>query len=291
MLNLEADQVLAGKATASALVCADNLSVLPSLADRAVDLIYLDPPFGTGGRRGGTYADPLADPEALTEWLWPRLAHCRRVLAAHGSLFVHLDYRAVHYVKVALDRLFGRGRFVNEVIWCYSVGGKSSRRFARKHDTILWYARTADYAFFPDRVRVPRRPRSHMRVVRDASGAAVQEKTDRRTGKVYRYPIEQGKVPEDWWADIETLNRSAAERAGYPTQKPIRLLERIVLGCSEPGQLVADFFCGSGTAAVAAHRAARRFLAVDREPEAIAVTRRRLGDGDYRVLSPSTDPL
>lgn len=284
MLNLEAPQPLAGPSAPSTLICADNMAVLPELADASLDLIYLDPPFGTGGRRGGAYSDPLADPEQLTQWLRPRLEHCHRALAAHASLFVHLDYRAVHYVKVALDRLFGRARFVNEIIWCYAVGGKSARRFARKHDTILWYARTADYAFFPDRVRVPRRPRSHMRVVRDRNGSAVQEKTDRRTGKVYRYPIEQGKVPEDWWADIETLNRSAAERAGYPTQKPLRLLERIVLACSEPGQQVADFFCGSGTAAVAARAAGRRFLAVDRQPEAIAVARRRLGEGGYRVL-------
>ncbi len=108
----------------------------------------------------------------------------RRTLAATGSLFVHLDYRAVHYVKVALDQLFGRGQFVNEIVWCYAVGGKGRRGFGRKHDTILWYARGPSWAFYPEAVRVPRRGGSHMRVV-----DGVQEKTDRKTGRVYRYPV------------------------------------------------------------------------------------------------------
>jgi DNA modification methylase len=189
---------------------------------------------------------------------------------------VHLDYRAVHYVKVALDRLFGRGRFVNEIIWCYSVGGKSRRMFGRKHDTILWYSRTNDYAFFPDAVRVARKAGSHMRVTRTAEGALVQEKTDRRTGKVYRYPIAAGKVPEDWWTDVELLNQSDRERTGWPTQKPERLLERIVRAASTEGALVADWFCGSGTTAAVAQRLERRFLTVDSAAAAVACAAARL---------------
>jgi DNA modification methylase len=268
------------------LICADNLAVLEATADRAVDLIYVDPPFATGTVRRGraaSYRDHGDDPEAFTAWLWPRLVHSRRVLAEHGSLFVHLDYRAVHYVKVALDRLFGRDRLVNEIIWCYSVGGKGRRGFGRKHDTILWYARGPGHAFFPEAVRVPRKPGSHMRVVAGADGQPVQEKTDRRTGKVYRYPVAAGKVPEDWWTDIETLNRGDAERTGWPTQKPVRLLERIVAAASAPGALVADWFCGSGTTAVAACRLGRRFLAVDFAPEAIACAAARLRGADLEV--------
>jgi len=275
MLNLEQRQADRG----GELVLADNLEALESLEDGCVDLIYVDPPFGTGSRKRGArsdYADPMSDPAALTEWLLPRFEHCRRVLAGPGSLFVHLDYRTVHYVKVALDGLFGRNRFVNEIIWCYSVGGKSSRRFARKHDTILWYSRSADYAFYPDSVRVPRRAGSHMRVVLDEDGQPVQEKTDRKTGVVYRYPVARGKVPEDWWADIETLNRADSERTGYPTQKPERLLERIICGCTEPGDLVADFFCGSGTTLAVAAKHERRWLGVDSSAEAIETCRARL---------------
>jgi DNA modification methylase len=262
------------------LVHADNLAVMAGFPDRSLDLVYIDPPFGAGGLRrgrdGAAYRDRSDDPDAFVAWLQPRLVESRRVLAEHGSLFVHLDYRASHYVKVALDRLFGRARMVNEIIWCYSVGGKSPRSFGRKHDTILWYSRTADYAFYPEAVRVARKPASHMRVVRDESGALVQEKTDRRSGRVYRYPVASGKVPEDWWTDIETLNRGDGERTGWPTQKPERLLERIVTAASAPGARVADWFSGSGTTAVVAQRLGRRFVAVDCEAEAVRVAQRRL---------------
>src|SRR5687768_2990171 len=275
------------------LVHADNRGVLGGLADGAVDLVYVDPPFGTGvvrRGRGAGYRDVEPDPDQFVAWLTPCLAESRRVLAAHGSLFVHLDYRTVHYVKVALDRLFGAGRLVNEIVWCYSVGGKSRRSFGRKHDTILWYARGRDHAFFPDAVRVARKPGSHMRAVRGPDGELVQEKTDRRTGKVYRYPVAAGKVPEDWWTDIETLNRGDRERTGWPTQKPERLLERIVGAASAPGALVADWFAGSGTTAVVAQRLGRRFIAVDRAPEAVAIAAGRLERAGHALAAAGAPP-
>jgi DNA modification methylase len=275
------------------LVQADNRAVLAGMADRTVDLVYVDPPFGTGAvrrGRGAAFRDVAADPEGFVAWLAPCLAESRRVLAEHGSLFVHLDYRTVHYVKIALDRLFGAGRLVNEIVWCYSVGGKSRRSFGRKHDTILWYARGRDHAFFPEAVRVPRKPRSHMRAVRGPDGGLVQEKTDRRTGKVYRYPVEAGKVPEDWWTDIETLNRGDRERTGWPTQKPERLLERIVRAASAPGARVADWFAGSGTTAVVAQRLGRRFVAVDRERPAVELAAARLERSGLELAAAGRPP-
>lgn len=276
------------------LILGDNAEVLATLADGSVDLCYIDPPFGTGAARRGaggrSYSDPGDDPEALVAYLTPCLAETHRLLAPHGSLFVHLDYRAVHYVKVALDRVFGRDRLVNEIIWCYSVGGKSRRSFGRKHDTILWYARTAGHAFFPDAVRIARKAASHMRVVTGPDGQPVQEKTDRRTGKVYRYPVAAGKVPEDWWTDIETLNRSDRERTGWPTQKPERLLERIVAAASAPGALVADWFAGSGTTAVVAQRAGRRFVTVDREKAAVELAAARLAEAGRALAGQGTPP-
>src|SRR5262249_40391063 len=158
----------------------------------------------------------------------------------------------------------------------YSVGGKSRRAFGRKHDTILWYARGPAYRFYPEQVRVPRKPGSHMRVVRDELGRPVQVKRDARTGKLYRYPVDAGKVPEDYWTGIETLNRGGRERTGWPTQKPEALLRRIILATTRPGDLVADFFCGSGTTAAAAQALGRRWLAVDVSKEAVAITRARL---------------
>jgi DNA modification methylase len=256
------------------VVCADAIEAAAAEPDGALAAIYIDPPFGTGAvqqGRGHRYADRADDPDAFVAWISPLLEHCHRTLAPTGSLFVHLDYRAVHYVKVALDRLFGRERFVNEIVWCYSVGGKSRRGFGRKHDTILWYARGEEYAFYPDAIRVPRRGGSHMRLV-----DGVQEKTDRKTGRIYRYPVAAGKIPEDWWTDVETLNHSDRERTGWPSQKPERLVERIVRAVTEPGDRIADWFSGSGTTAAVAQRLARRFLAVDRETSAVEICVERL---------------
>jgi len=256
----------------------DAFAVAAEMPAGSIDAIYIDPPFGTGAvqrGRGHSYADRADDPEAFVTWLSPLLRASRNALAATGSLFVHLDYRAVHYVKVELDRVFGREHLVNELVWCYSVGGKSRRGFARKHDTILWYARGPEWAFYPDAVRVPRRGGSHMRLV-DHGDGAVQEKTDRKTGRVYRYPVAAGKVPEDWWTDVETLNHSDAERTGWPSQKPERLLERILAAVTEPGDRVADWFAGSGTTAAVAQRLDRRFVVVEREAAAIALIEKRL---------------
>jgi DNA modification methylase len=278
---------LGGPGPPDRLICADALAFAAAF-DGELDAIYIDPPFGTGTvrrGRGHTYADRADDPEAFVRWLLPLLEHSRRVLVPHGSLFVHLDYRAVHYVKLALDRLFGRSRFVNEIVWCYAVGGKGRRGFGRKHDSILWYARTDDWAFYPDAVKVPRRGGSHMRLV-----GGVQEKTDKKTGRVYRYPVSLGKVPEDWWTDIETLNHSDRERTGWPSQKPERLVERIVSAVTAPGDRIADWFVGSGTTAVVAQRLGRRFVAVDREPEAIAVTAQRLAAQGSRLADSGSPP-
>lgn len=277
---------------ADRIVCGDAGDELATWPDGTVDAIYIDPPFGTGisrTGRGHRYADRADDPDAFVAWLLPLLAHGRRVLAPRGSLFVHLDYRAVHYVKVALDRLFGRDLFVNELVWCYAVGGKSRRGFGRKHDTILWYARGADWAFYPDAIRVPRRGGSHMRVVLDG-GAPVQEKTDRRTGRVYRYPVAAGKIPEDWWADVETLNHSDRERTGWPSQKPERLVERIVRAVTAPGDRVSDFFAGSGTTAAVAQRLGRGFAIVDRERAAIDLCVARLAAQGRELAARGSPP-
>ena len=261
------------------LLLADCMQAQDHLADQSLDLIYMDPPFGTGLVRKNndrTYRDLLDDPVAFVEWIRPCLEHSHRLLRPTASLFVHLDYRTVHYVKVLLDQIFGRQHFVNEIVWCYSVGGKGRRSFGKKHDTILWYGKSSEYLFFPKAIAVPRKGSSHMRVVMDESGQPVQEKTDRKTGKVYRYPVSEGKVPEDWWTDIETLNRSDRERVGWPTQKPTRLLERILKATTEPGQRVADWFSGSGTTAVVAQRLGRSFTVTDREPGAVQCALDRL---------------
>ena len=263
------------------VVLGDNLEVLRTLPDGCVDLVYIDPPFGTGQRRrldsirtgsgdrtragfGGRtyrwetvsslqYQDGM-DLDAYLGFLAPRLVEIHRVLAAHGSLYVHLDHHAVHHVRLLLDGVFGHERFLNEIIWAYDYGGRARDRWARKHDNILWYARSATWVF--NREAVDRIPYL-------APGLVGPEKAAR------------GKLPTDvWWMTI--VPTSGRERTGYPTQKPLRLLERIIRASSNPGDLVADFFGGSGTTAVAAARLGRRHLLVDTNPEAIRISRERL---------------
>jgi site-specific DNA-methyltransferase (adenine-specific) len=276
----------AGESTAPGgrVVHADNLAVLATLADGTIDLIYVDPPFNTGrpqrlerlrtvrddaqgdrtgfqGRRyrslrvgSRSFADCFDDYLAFLE---PRLCEFRRVLSRSGSLYVHLDYREVHYVKVLLDAIFGRACFLNEVIWAYDYGGRPRRRWPPKHDSILVYVRDpAGYYFDPEGAE---------RVPYLAPGLVGPAKATR--GK---------RLTDTWWSTI--VPTSGRERTGYPTQKPLAIVRRIVRSSSPPGGLVADFFAGSGTTGVAAYEAGRRFLLVDNNPEAIEVMRRRFAD-------------
>jgi site-specific DNA-methyltransferase (adenine-specific) len=268
-------------APAAAIVHGDNLTVTRTLPDASVRLIYLDPPFNTGRAQrlqtitttraeGGTrtgfkgrsydtvkgalsrYDDRFDDYWAFLE---PRLAEAWRLLDERGTLYLHLDYREAHYAKVALDALFGRECFLNELIWAYDYGAKTSRRWPAKHDTILVYVKDpARYLF--DSTAVDREP--YM-----APGLVTAEKAER------------GKLPTDvWWHTIVSTN--GAERTGYPTQKPLGILRRIVQASSAPGDLVLDCFAGSGTTGAAAVELGRRALLVDESADAVAVMRKRL---------------
>lgn len=259
---------------------ADNLAVLRGLPDASVDLIYIDPPFNTGriqrhtrlktsraadGDRVGfqghryrtltigdrSFADLFDDYLAFLE---PRLVEAHRVLAVHGTLYVHLDYREVHYVKVLLDLIFGRHCFLNEVIWAYDYGGRGKRRWPAKHDTILVYVKDpARYIFDLDAVE--RLPYLAPELVGPAKAA-------------------RGKTPTDtWWSTI--VPTSGRERTGYPTQKPLRVLTRVIQASSRPGDLVLDFFAGSGATGAACLPLGRRFLLVDNNPQALEVMARR----------------
>jgi site-specific DNA-methyltransferase (adenine-specific) len=286
----------AGTAGWRNLVClGDNLPILQRLAAGSVHLIYVDPPFNTGlrqsrlrlrtvrsdagdrlgfgGRRYWTirlgssaYADRFED---YLAFLRPRLVEARRVLAPAGSIYLHLDYREVHYAKVMLDEIFGRECFLNEIIWAYDYGARTRRRWPAKHDNILFYVKDPEhYTFNADAVdRIP-----YM-----APGLVGEEKARR------------GKLPTDtWWHTI--VSPTGKEKTGYPTQKPLGILRRIILASSNPGDVVLDFFAGSGTTGVAAHEAGRRFILVDNNPQAFEVMRRRLQGMNVRFITgPNAD--
>jgi site-specific DNA-methyltransferase (adenine-specific) len=261
---------------------ADNADVLPALPDGAFTMIYLDPPFNTGraqarksmrtvrsadggrvGFRGQTYENVRGkviayDDEFGDYWAWlePRLEHAWRLLADDGTLYLHLDYREVHYAKVLLDALFGRECFLNEIIWAYDYGARSTRRWPTKHDNVLVYVKHPDRYHF-DASAVDREP--YM-----APGLVSSEKAAR------------GKLPTDvWWHTI--VSPTGKEKTGYPTQKPEGVLRRMLLASTRPGDWVLDFFAGSGTLGAVARSAGRRFVLVDSNPEAIEVMRTRLG--------------
>lgn len=279
------------------LILGDNLAVMAGLLEAyegRIDLIYADPPFRTGkayrarvGRGEDSrqpeawettpgYADNWNDPGQYLNMLLPRLRLMHRLLAPTGSLYLHLDWHAAAYARVLLDEIFGPDRLLNEIVWVYHGPSPIRSAFKRKHDTILVYTKSKRYTFNADAVRTPYDP-STVRTFNASPRAGFGKRPD----------LERGKVPEDWWY-FPVVARLHQERTGYPTQKPEALLERIVLASSNPGDLVADFFCGSGTTAAVAARLGRRWLACDLSPLAVHTTYRRLlleGPPAFRLLA------
>lgn len=259
----------------------DNLPIISGWPDDSFDLIYIDPPFNTGktqartqlrtvrdengdraGFKGQRYRSLKVGAKAFTDhfddylaFLEPRLEEARRLLKPHGSLFLHLDYREIHYAKVLLDGIFGRNSFINEIIWAYDYGARSKKKWSAKHDNILWYAKDpSNYTYrYDDIDRIP-----YM-----APGLVTKEKAER------------GKTPTDtWWHTIVSPN--GKEKTGYPTQKPLGVVNRIIRVHSNPGDRVLDFFAGSGTTGESARRQGRDAVLVDNNEEAMRVMAKRL---------------
>jgi DNA modification methylase len=276
----------ASEMPANQLILGDNLEVLRTIPSEIIDLIYIDPPFFSGRTYNVIWGDTNevrtfydiweGGIDSYLIWLNARLWEMRRVLKKTGSIYVHCDWHASHYIKTEMDKIFGYENFRNEIVWGYSIGGKSQKTFGRKHDIILFYSKAEDYYFDSKGASVARKPKTHMKMGVDESGRQFQEKRDAKTGKIYRYYVDEGKIAEDYWIDIETLNREDAERIGYPTQKPEALLERIIKASSNEGDVVADFFGGGGTTFAIAMKHKRRFIGCDSSRVAISVTLDRL---------------
>lgn len=286
-----------------ALLAGDAQTGLPSLRGK-VDLIYIDPPFdskadyrtkislpGTDIQQKPTVIEQFAYADTWEEgtisylkMIYPRLVLMKELLSERGSIYVHIDWHVGHYVKLLLDEIFGKDLLLNEIMWCYSIGGKGSRFFGRKHDVIFLYSKSSHYIFNgkDQLVATERKENSHMRVKVDEDGREYQEKTDKKSGKVYRYYVDEGKIPNDYWTDIEQLNREDSERVGYATQKPERLLERIIAASSDKDSLVCDFFGGSGTTAAVAERLGRRWITCDIGKPASLVMRKRFIDQEVK---------
>ena len=269
------------------MILGDNLSVMVSLLSEyegRVQLIYVDPPFftnrkyparigrGEDSRKpdqwelGEGYHDHWENLDSYLDFLYQRLTVIHHLLAPNGTLYLHLDWHADAYARLLLDEIFGSDHLLNEIIWTYHGPSPIRRAFNRKHDTILVYVKGEDYTFNVDAIREP----YHENTVKTFNASPKAG-----FGKVP--DLERGKVPEDWWY-FPVIARLHNERTGYPTQKPIALLERIILASSNPGDMVADFFCGSGTTPFVAAKHERNFLGCDEMFRAIHTTRSRLID-------------
>ena len=230
----------------------DCLDVMDSFESGSVDLIYLDPPFASGNR-WAQFDDVWPSLEDYVEFMRERMLGCSRVLKSTGSLYLHCDPTASHYLKVMLDGVLGRGNFRNEIVWGYRGGGVPKDAFARKHDSMLFYSKGGGNVF--NKQYVPYSEASQ-KLVGDKGGVSIDGKPR---------DLDRGAAMPDWWVDINSLQTWSPERQGYPTQKPLALLERIIKASSNPGDTVLDPFMGSGTTIVAAQRLGRRAIGIEIE--------------------------
>jgi adenine-specific DNA-methyltransferase len=272
------------------LILGDKNAVLPALLSEflgQINLIYIDPPFMTGRDfKSGTqlaYSDKWGnDLDTYLQWLYETFILLKLLLAPDGSLYVHLDWRVTHYARVILDEVFGFSPgadgpgFKNEIIWHYQSGGRSLKRYARKHNTILFYCKSARYCFHGERIGERRgaKKRNHMKKWMDTNGRVHW--SIRSAGRLYTYDEDSLLTPTDVWSDISHLHQKDPERNGYATQKPAALLERIILASSEENDLVLDCFCGSGVTPTVAEQLGRRWIACDQSELALKMTRERL---------------
>ena len=263
------------------IVYGDNIKLLSKIPNKTIDFIYIDPPFNTGKKQwkyekkkaiasehgkhsfGRLYETKITEItngyqdkfEDYIDFLKQRLVHAYRILKDNGSIIVHVDWRHSHHIRILLDEIFGEDKFMNEIIWAYDYGGKPKRYWARKHDNLFWYRKGNQWVFNYDAIdRIP-----YM-----APSLVGKEKAAK------------GKIPTDtWFITIEPTN--SRERVGYPTQKPLRLLERIIRVHTNEGDLVLDFFAGSGTTGRACQILDRKFIVCDNNENAVRIMAKRLG--------------
>jgi len=269
------------------IYCDDNLHRLALLPSDSVDLIYLDPPFFSNRHYEVIWGDE-AEVRSFedrweggvyhyVDWMRDRVMEMWRVLKPTGSLYLHCDWHASHYLKVMLDEVLGSEHFQNEIVWYYQVGGKSKKRFGRKHDVIFFYTKGKNWTFNGSEVGMPRKTGTKSfggKLGVDEQGRPYQDKIA-ASGKVYRYYLDEGKIPEDVW-EIQSIQSQDKQRLGYPTQKPEGLMEIIIKASSNPGDIVLDPFAGCGTTLVVAHRFKRHWVGIDISPTACNLMKRRL---------------
>lgn len=293
------------------IYCGDNLKMLKDLPDESVDLSYSDPPFNSNRnyetfwgdvQEKRAFDDRFGDAEEYIKYMRPRVMEIYRVLKKTGSFYYHCDWHASHYVKIMLDQIFGFNNFLSEIVWCYRERGISKRYWNRKHDTIFFYAKKeGEHIFNYNDVLEPyseeylkkfkyKDNEGYYQIRgRNIKGSPVQradgltpKAEELHPGLTYRQYMKEGMLPLDWWV-IPLLNKSSKERLGYPTQKPLELIEKIISASSNKGDIVLDPFCGCGTTIIAAQKNKRKWIGIDISPTACRVMSQRLYD-DFKLI-------
>lgn len=296
------------------IFCKDNLEILEGINSNCIDLIYLDPPFNTkkvftapigSSAEGAEFSDIFRKEDIKNEWVKSiefespylhnflqhtrvddisynycylvymaiRLIECRRILKTTGSIYLHCDPTMSHYLKIVLDCIFGEDNFRNEIIWCYSNSGRNKKKFTTKHDVIMFYHKTKK-GKFDYKIPISKEYLASHYKHKDSAGNRCRKRTDAGKERIY-YP-DDGVTCNDWWADIPSLNAIAKERTGYPTQKPLALLERIISASTNEGDVVLDPFCGCATTCVAAEKLDRQWIGIDISQKAYELVKMRL---------------
>ena len=254
----------------------DNLELLKSQPNESVDLIYSDILYGTG-RNFGDYQDLKPKQEVIESHYLPRLIEMKRVLKQNGSIYLQMDTRINHWMRILMDKVFGYDNFQNEISWCYNSQGKTKKQWNKKHDVILFYSKSKEFTFNSHIVKDSISDLTYKRFKKEIDQYGYY--TVLKNGKRTKYYLENGSLPKDWYEDITYISRDSKELTGYPTQKPKELIKRFVLASSNEGDTVADYYLGSGTTAEVCKDLNRNFIGCDINPKAIEITKARLNAG------------
>jgi len=257
----------------SSVFCSDNLELMKTIESNTIDLIYCDILYGTG-RNFGDYQDLKPIRSEIEAHYIPRIEEMHRILKTTGSIYLQMDTRINHWMRCIMDDVFGYKNFRNEISWCYNSQGKTTKQWNKKHDVILYYTKSEDWVFNSDIVKDS---------ISDLTYRRFQKEIDKygyytvlKNGKRTQYTLADGSLPKDWFEDVTYISRDNKELTGYPTQKPKELIKRLILASTNEGDLVADFYMGSGTTAVVCKELNRNFIGCDVNPRAVEITLQRL---------------
>ena len=273
MIELQQSPTLPIHGVTSSVFCSDNLDLMRTIKSNTIDLIYCDILYGTG-RKFADYQDLKTIRSEIESHYIPRIKEMHRILKPTGSIYLQMDTRINHWMRCLIDDIFGYDNFRNEISWCYNSQGKTTKQWNKKHDVILYYTKTDNFPFNSDIVKDSISDLTYRRFKKEIDKFGYY--TVLKNGERTQYTLTDGSLPKDWFEDITYISRDNKELNGYNTQKPMELIKRFILASTNEGDLVADFYMGSGTTCEVALELGRKFIGCDINPRAIEITKERI---------------